>query len=275
MFTPSGGRHQHCTCHLDMVYNLTLAGQQHCVITSFYSCDPGVSPQLCVVCPTWSFLSHSICCSSAPRRKHPVGSGHLPVLLTFGVAECGWTHTDPIDRTPLSATVCRSRKAVTHWRWQSNTFLVFPWLVPGLSEIAPMQIANRPICALFLFSEGACLWFRCGASQVQVSARNEQQIGPWSQQSWGNGQICLRVNVCCVCVCVTTFCCHTVASCHASPNASSMPVMGFFLLFCFDPSWSPRWRSCTWTWSCTSVTLSGWTTSLRSTTITHCPSCLR
>lgn len=135
----------------------------------------------------------------APRRKHPVGSGHLPVLLTFGVAECGWTHTDPIDRTPLSATVCRSRKAVTHWRWQSNTFRVFPWLVPVLSEIAPpMQIAHRLLCALFLFSEGACLWPRCGATQVQVSARNEQQIGPWSQQSWGNGLICLRVNVCCL-----------------------------------------------------------------------------
>lgn len=61
-WSPSGGYDEHYICSLDVVYNTTLAGQRHCVIPSFYSCDPGVSLQPCVVCPTWSFLSHCICC---------------------------------------------------------------------------------------------------------------------------------------------------------------------------------------------------------------------
>lgn len=103
--SPSAGHEETCSCCLD-VYNTNLAGQQHCVILSFYSCDPGVSLVLCVVCPTWSFLSHCMCCIPTPWRKHPVGSGHLLLLLTFREVKCGWTHIDPIIHIPLSESFC-------------------------------------------------------------------------------------------------------------------------------------------------------------------------
>lgn len=139
----------------------------------------------------------------------------------------------------------------------------------GMSKIALMQITNWLLCVLFSLSEGACIWLRCGAPQVQVSARNEQQISPWSQQSWGNALI--------ISLCVNvwhlwmergfSFSIHAVTSCHARANSLKY--------VCDVSSWSQHSLSCMLTSSCMSTTLSGWTRFQRNTTTLHCPSWLR
>lgn len=74
-----------CAWHLifclDLVHNTTLAGQQHCVILSFYSCDLGVSLQSCVVCPTWSFLSHCLCCYPHSQQKTSCGFRSFALIV--------------------------------------------------------------------------------------------------------------------------------------------------------------------------------------------------
>lgn len=108
-----------------------LTGQQCCVILSFYSSDPGVSLLPCVSIPLRAFLVTRHVVIPAPSRKHPVGSGHLLLLLTFVEAESEWTHADPIGQTPVSESyrLC-----------QTNTFLMLSWLFPRMSSIALMQI---------------------------------------------------------------------------------------------------------------------------------------
>lgn len=133
-----------------------------------------------------------------------------------------------------------------------------------MSKIVLMQIANGLPCVSFSLSEGACIWLRRGAPQVQVSARNGQQISQWPQQSWGNVLIMYSI----VCLCVWRESCwsvslQTVTSCHT--HAKSLKYV------CVVSSSSPHSLSCMPTWSCMSTTLSGWTRFQRSTTTLQCP----
>lgn len=91
----------------------------------------------------------------------------------FGVAECWWTHCDPINRTRVSATVSnyRSRSSI----WDAGLRLSVHWHnFLGWIKFAQKQITKFLHCISGSLSEGAFLWLRCGAPQVPIPARNEQ-----------------------------------------------------------------------------------------------------
>lgn len=97
-----------------------------CVIPSFYSGGPGVSLQPCVVCPT---LGHCICCYPALCRKHPVGSGHLCLLLTFG-----WLNVAELTLTRLNRTALSERYCLCGHSEDSSVTLIISSCCQGLSH---------------------------------------------------------------------------------------------------------------------------------------------
>ena len=115
------------------------AGQWHCVITAFYRFWSWSFPaaHCCLsqpfallvtayvvlhsLSPSLSLslsLSVSLCLcvslSCSPCRKYSVGSAHSSLLLMFGEAKCGWTHTDPANCTFAKVSIF-----LQHREWKS------------------------------------------------------------------------------------------------------------------------------------------------------------
>lgn len=178
VLSPSAGHNKHIICwlskSLELNCNWTSSGTAsfHLFIAVIreFPYRPVLSVSLGV------FLVTTLCCYPCCSRKTSCGfSSFSPIVDIFGglkVCELTLTCLTPSAR-PAALRKQRSSRGSGIMLSLCHTALC--------DYMLNCTDCQRLPCVLLCLSEGARVWLRRGVAQVQISARNEQQISQWPQ----------------------------------------------------------------------------------------------